>query len=76
MTLVLTFLIYPTIVLAVSIIGTVYIRKWVVFPIITAIIFTILTLALYDPSFFIWTAVYIVLSAITAFGTKFFHQRY
>ncbi|ASV66641.1 DUF2651 family protein [Cytobacillus sp. FSL W7-1323] len=74
MTLVLTILIYPTIVLAASILVAWKKRNMYLVPLLTAIIFTLLSFTIYNGTFMIWTVLYTVLAILTSFTTKYFNK--
>lgn len=67
----MVFLIYPIIVLAASVIGFLVIRRWFVMPLLTFVVFTLLTFTVLNESFFIWVVVYTILSVIVSLIMKF-----
>ena len=60
----LVFVICPTLVVTASIIGSVLLKKWFVVPVITFVVFTILTFTVFNETFFFWAVAFTVLSAI------------
>ncbi|TDL31929.1 DUF2651 domain-containing protein [Jeotgalibacillus sp. S-D1] len=62
---------YPVIVMAASISGFLLFKKWFIMPIVTLIVFTFLTFAVFNKSFFIWVVVYTLLSLGVSLITKF-----
>lgn len=69
MEFILILFLYPAIVIAASIPGTLIFKKWYVIPLATFVVFTILTFAVFNESFFIWTVVYTLLSLGISFLT-------
>ncbi|MGG3889938.1 DUF2651 family protein [Metabacillus fastidiosus] len=67
----LLFTIFPIIVILASIIGYLLIKKWFVIPLLTSVVFTILTFTIFNESFFIWTVLYTILSLIMSLIMKF-----
>ncbi|MED3576065.1 DUF2651 family protein [Cytobacillus praedii] len=68
----LVLFIFPVIVLVASIIGFFLSgRRWFVMPLVTFVVFTILTFTVFNESFVIWVIVYIILSVIVSFPMKF-----
>ncbi len=65
------FFICPIIVIAASIIGYLVIRRWFVMPLLTFIVFTILTFTVFNESFFIWVVVFTIISVIVSLIMKF-----
>jgi len=60
----LVMFILPAIVIVTSIIGMLAVKKWFAMPIITFIVFIILTFTVFNETFFIWVVVYTVISLI------------
>jgi Na+/H+ antiporter NhaC len=67
----LVLFICPIIVLVASIIGFFLVRRWFVVPLLTFVVFTILTFTVFNESFFIWVAIYTILSVIVSLIMKF-----
>ncbi|MGG4534420.1 DUF2651 family protein [Aneurinibacillus migulanus] len=67
----LVLFICPIIVIVASIIGIFLFKKWFVIPLLTFIVFTILTFTIFNESFFIWVVVYTILSIIVSLMMKF-----
>lgn len=67
----LVLFICPIIVIVSSIIGIFLFKKWFVIPLLTFIVFTILTFTIFNESFFIWVVVYTILSIIVSLMMKF-----
>lgn len=61
----------PILVVTASIIGSYVFKKWFVAPIITFIVFTILTFAVFNETFFFWVVVYTTLSIIISLIERF-----
>ncbi|MEK5029180.1 DUF2651 family protein [Paenibacillus sp. FSL M7-1046] len=68
--LLLVFVICPIIVIVTSIVGFMLIRRWFVMPLLTFIVFTVLTFTVFNESFFIWAIVYAILSVIVGLMMK------
>ncbi|WP_010098878.1 DUF2651 family protein [Ornithinibacillus scapharcae] len=66
----LVFITLPTIVVLSSIVGIFLFKKWFVMPLLTFVVFIILTFTVFNESFFIWVVVYTVLSAIVSLIAK------
>ena len=66
----LVFVLCPSIVLVASIIGYLVVKKWFILPLLTFIVFTILTFTVFNESFFFWVVVYTILSLIISFIMK------
>ncbi|MEW4307760.1 YbeF family protein [Rossellomorea marisflavi] len=66
----LVFVLCPIIVLVASIIGYLVVKKWFILPLLTFIVFTILTFTVFNESFFFWVVVYTILSLIISFIMK------
>lgn len=75
MEFILVLLICPIAVLTMSIIGYQMIKKWFVIPLLTFILFTILTFAVFNETFFFWVIVYTILSIVVSFILKFIKQK-
>lgn len=58
--------IFPTIVIIASIIGFSLFKIWFVIPLITLLVFSVLTFTVFNQSFFIWGAIYTILSMIVS----------
>lgn len=71
MEFVLVFIICPITVVIASTGGYSLAKRWFVMPIITFIVFTILTFAVFNESFFFWVIIYTVLSIIVSLSVKF-----
>lgn len=71
MEFILVLFICPIAVLIASIIGYPLIKKWFVMPIVTLIVFTILTFTVFNESFFFWVIIYTILSIIVSLIMKF-----
>ena len=71
MEFILVFFICPITVLTVSMIGYQIIKKWFVIPIVTFIVFTILTFAVFNETFFFWVVVYTILSIVISLIMKY-----
>ncbi|KAA0764320.1 YbeF family protein [Bacillus sp. SH5-2] len=70
------FCIYPLFICVISIAGTYKMGTFYVMPIVTFLIFLILNVALYDPSFFFWVGMYTIFAFIVSFITIFFVKGY
>ncbi len=66
----LVFFICPVIVLVTSIIGFLVIRRWFIMPLLTFVVFTILTFTAFNESFFIWVVVFTILSVVISLIMK------
>lgn len=66
----LVFVLCPIIVLVASIIGYLVVKKWFILPLLTFIVFTILTFTVFNESFFFWVVFYTILSLIISFIMK------
>ena len=71
MEFILVLLICPIAVLIASIIGYSLVKKWFVMPIVTFVVFTILTFTLFNETFFFWVIIYTILSIIVSLIMKF-----
>ena len=58
--------ILPLLIVIVSIFGYVWFKQWSVVPLLTFIVFTMLTFTLFNDDFFVWTLLYTILSLITS----------
>ena len=47
------------------------VKKWFVMPIVTFIVFTILTVTIFNETFFIWAIIYSLLSLIVSLTMKY-----
>lgn len=70
MEFILVLLICPIAVIIASMIGYSLVKKWFVTPIVTFIVFTILTFTLFNETFFFWVVIYTILSIIVSFNMK------
>lgn len=62
----------PAIVLIASIIGYFLVgKRWFVIPLLTFVVFTILTFTVFNETFFFWVVVYTALSVIVSLIIKF-----
>lgn len=61
----------PIIVIVASIIGYLLLKKWFVMPLLTFIVFTVLTFTYFNETFFIWVVVYTIISAVVTLIMKF-----
>ncbi len=61
------FVICPVIIVTASIAGNFLFNKWFIVPLLTFIVFTILTFTIFNASFFFWAAVFTILSMIVSF---------
>ncbi|MBM7661090.1 putative membrane protein [Bacillus mesophilus] len=66
--------IFPFIVLLASIIGFLLVKSWFVIPVLTFIIFTILTFTAFNESFFGWAVAYTIFSVIVSLIMKLIKQ--
>ncbi|WP_035341521.1 DUF2651 family protein [Alkalihalobacillus hemicellulosilyticus] len=62
--------VYPIILILASIIGYILLHKWMVMPILTFIVFTILTFTIFNPSFYVWVLIYTLLSLLVSLIMK------
>ena len=58
--------ILPLLIVIVSIFGYAWFKQWTVMPLLTFIVFTILTFTLFNDDFFVWTLLYTILSLTTS----------
>ena len=58
--------ILPLLIIIVSILGYVWLKQWTIVPLLTFILFTILTFTLFNDDFFVWAILYTALSLITS----------
>lgn len=59
-----TLFILPLLIIIASILGYVWFKQWAIVPLLTFIVFTILTFSLFNDSFFVWAIIYTALSLI------------
>ena len=60
---------YPLLVLVLSVIGTVIFKNWFVMPLGTLAVFTFLAFTVYNPTLFTFVMIYTVISLIASFAT-------
>ncbi|MBE7127333.1 YbeF family protein [Bacillus mycoides] len=70
------FCIYPLLICIFSIAVTYKVGTFYVMPIVTFLIFLMLSVTLYDPSFFFWVGMYTVFSFIISYITILFVRGY
>jgi len=58
--------ILPLLIVIASIFGYVWLKQWTIMPLLTFILFTILTFTLFNDDFFVWAIIYTVISLITS----------
>ena len=58
--------ILPLLIVIASIFGYVWFKQWTLVPLLTFIVFTILTFTVFNDNFFIWALLYTILSLITS----------
>lgn len=58
--------ILPLLIVIASIFGYVWFKQWTLVPLLTFILFTILTFTLFNDNFFVWALLYTILSLITS----------
>ncbi|MEK4700206.1 DUF2651 family protein [Solibacillus sp. FSL R7-0668] len=63
-------IICPILVIIVTKIGARVFHNWLIVPIITFLLFTVLTFTVFNISFFLWTIVFTVLSIGVSFKTN------
>ena len=61
-----TVFILPLLIVIASIFGYVWFKQWTLVPLLTFILFTILTFTLFNDNFFVWALLYTILSLITS----------
>ncbi|CQR48058.1 hypothetical protein BN1058_02400 [Paraliobacillus sp. PM-2] len=61
----------PIIIIVASIMGYFIFKKWFVMPLLTLIVFTVLTFTVFNESFFIWVLIYIIISVVVTLIFKF-----
>ena len=61
-----TVFILPLLIVIASIFGYVWFKQWTLVPLLTFILFTILTFTLFNDDFFVWAMLYTILSLITS----------
>ena len=71
----LVLLICPIAVIIASIVGYSLMKKWFVTPIVTFIVFSILTFTLFNETFFFWVVIYTILSMIVSLTMEFTKRR-
>ncbi|PFA15994.1 hypothetical protein CN373_22630 [Bacillus cereus] len=67
---------YPVLIAIISVVGTYKVSTFYVMPIVTFLIFLMLEVALYDPSFFFWVGMYTIFSFIVSYITILFVNEY
>ncbi|MBE7149348.1 DUF2651 domain-containing protein [Bacillus mycoides] len=70
------FCIYPLLICIFSIAVTYKVGTFYVMPIVTFLIFLMLSVTLYDPSFFFWAGMYTIFSFIISYITILFVRGY
>ncbi|MED1047101.1 YbeF family protein [Bacillus mycoides] len=70
------FCIYPLLIFIFSIAGTYKLGAFYVMPMVIFLIFLMLNVTLYDPSFFFWVGMYTIFSFITSYITLLFVRGY
>lgn len=63
--------IFPPVVVIISIIGFLLVRKWLVMPSLTFAVFAFLMLTVFNITFLIWLILYTILSIAVSFPMKF-----
>ena len=58
--------ILPLLIVIASIFGYVWFKQWTLVPLLTFILFTILTFTLFNDNFFVWAIIYTIISLITS----------
>ena len=58
--------ILPLLIVTASIFGYVWLKQWTIMPLLTFVLFTILTFTLFNDDFFVWAIIYTVISLITS----------
>ncbi|MGM9943348.1 MAG: DUF2651 family protein [Lysinibacillus sp.] len=58
--------ILPLLIIIASILGYIWLKQWTIVPLLTFILFTILTFTLFNDNFFIWAIIYTIISLITS----------
>ena len=66
----------PGIVVLASIIGIFLINKWFVMPLLTFVVFAILTFTIFNETFFIWAIIYSIISIIVSLFTIFIKKQF
>ena len=61
-----TVFILPVLIVIASILGYIWLKQWTIVPLLTFILFTILTFTLFNDDFFIWAIIYTIISLITS----------
>ncbi|GLV61375.1 membrane protein [Bacillus mycoides] len=70
------FCIYPLLICIISIALTYKVGTFYMMPMVTFLIFLMLNITLYDPSFFFWVGMYTIFSFITSYITLLFAKEY
>ncbi|MEK0221918.1 MULTISPECIES: YbeF family protein [Bacillus] len=70
------FCIYPLLICIISIAVTYKVGTFYMMPMVTFLIFLMLNITLYDPSFFFWVGMYTIFSFITSYITLLFAKEY
>ena len=58
--------ILPLLIVIASVFGYAWFKQWTLVPLLTFMLFTILTFTLFNDNFFIWALLYTILSLITS----------
>ncbi|MDM5194408.1 YbeF family protein [Bacillus hominis] len=74
--IIFVFCIYPLFICIFSIAGTYKVGTFYVMPIVTFIIFLMLNVTLYNPSFFFWVGMYTIFSFLVSYITILFVKGY
>ncbi|RWS45219.1 DUF2651 domain-containing protein [Bacillus mycoides] len=74
--IIFVFCIYPLFICIFSIAGTYKVDTFYVMPIVTFVIFLMLNVTLYDPSFFFWVGMYTIFSFLVSYITILFVKGY
>ncbi|EJQ49981.1 Uncharacterized protein BWINRASL_03098 [Bacillus mycoides] len=74
--IIFVFCIYPLFICIFSIAGTYKVGTFYVMPMVTFIIFLMLNVTLYDPSFFFWVGMYTIFSFLVSYITILFVKGY
>jgi len=70
------FCIYPLLICIISIAVTYKVGTFYMMPMVTFLIFLMLNITLYDPSFFFWVGMYTIFSFIISYITLLFAKEY
>lgn len=73
--IILVFFIFPIIVFVASILVYKLVMKWYVAPLLTFVLFAILTFTIFNETFFYWVVVYTILSAMISLVMKKFIRK-